>query len=351
MTHKELELLDFVKDLVLIFDSRRCLTWMNNSATDVFGKHVTGEDFVKIIRDPRAITTLNKVIEKEGNNLSGYLTIAAPVEQQFEFQVNELSPELREFGQVIILLRDVTAITEANEFRSEFIANLSHELRSPLSSLSGFIETLLGPAKDDDGVRVKFLKLMENEARRMSNLIDDLLSLSKLEAEEHIPPSDSVDINALATSVITVARQRAAVHGMEIHLTAGSDIPEIIGDIDELRRVIRNLVDNAIAYGRENSIIRVSINSVASVYPSNRPGVSLSVYNEGEGIKGEDIPRLTERFFRTDKARSRETGGTGLGLAIVKHAINRHRGDFVIQSTLGKDATFTFSIPFSNNQK
>ena len=166
-----------------------------------------------------------------------------------------------------------------------------------------------------------------------------------MEAEEHIRPSEKVDLVTLASSVILVGKQKASKRNMEIRLNTENAVPSVLGDGDELRRVIRNLVDNAISYGEESSIIEVSINPIGLVYPAHVPGVALSVHNKGAGIEQTDIPRLTERFYRTDKARSRETGGTGLGLAIVKHAINRHRGDLKIESDEVKGTTFTFSIP------
>ena len=345
MDNVELEILDLINDPVVIIDAKRTLRFINKAAKLIFPGKSIDDDLVAAIRDPGALKAVDQILKDREVEVRGRLTLSAPVEQHFDFKVSLLPESLGELGKAIMLLHDITRVLDAEEFRSAFIGDLSHELRSPLSSLTGFIETLQGPAKEDDNARAHFLQLMENEAHRMKNLIDDLLSLSQLEAEEHIRPSQKVDLVTLASSVILVGKQKALKRNMEIRLNTENVVPSVLGDSDELRRVIRNLVDNAISYGEESSIIEVSINPIDLVYPAHVHGVALSVHNKGTGIEQTDIPRLTERFYRTDKARSRETGGTGLGLAIVKHAINRHRGDLKIESDEVKGTTFTFSIP------
>ena len=347
MDNVELEILDLINDPVIIIDSKRTLRFINQAGKTIFPGKKPDDDLVSAIRDPGALKAVDQILKDEEREVRGRLTLSAPVEQHFDFKVSLLPDSVGQLGKAIMLLHDITRVLDAEEFRSAFIGDLSHELRSPLSSLTGFIETLQGPARDDENARAHFLQLMENEAFRMKNLIDDLLSLSQLEAEEHIRPSERVDLFSLASSVILIGKQKALKRNMEIRLNTESGVPSVLGDDDELRRVIRNLVDNAISYGEEDSIIEVSINPIDLVYPANVPGVSLSVHNKGTEIEQADIPRLTERFYRTDKARSRETGGTGLGLAIVKHAINRHRGDLKIESDEIKGTTFTFSIPAS----
>jgi len=347
MDNVELEILDLINDPVIIIDSKRTLRFINQAGKTIFPGKKPDDDLVSAIRDPGALKAVDQILKDEEREVRGRLTLSAPVEQHFDFKVSLLPDSVGQLGKAIMLLHDITRVLDAEEFRSAFIGDLSHELRSPLSSLTGFIETLQGPARDDENARAHFLQLMENEAFRMKNLIDDLLSLSQLEAEEHIRPSERVDLFSLASSVILIGKQKALKRNMEIRLNTENGVPSVLGDGDELRRVIRNLVDNAISYGEEGSIIEVSINTIDLVYPANVPGVSLSVHNKGAVIEQTDIPRLTERFYRTDKARSRETGGTGLGLAIVKHAVNRHRGDLKIESDEIKGTTFTFSIPAS----
>jgi len=229
--------------------------------------------------------------------------------------------------------------------RADFVSNVSHELRSPLSSLLGFIETLRGPARDDAEARARFLEIMEAEAKRMTRLINDLLTLSKVETEEHIRPEGTVDVVDLLTQVANILSVRAKERGMTIAVESKGDYPKVLGDADELTQVFQNLVANAITYGSEGTPIRTVVGSEATVPGTGAAGLSIAVINQGEGIPPEDINRLTERFYRVDKGRSRSMGGTGLGLAIVKHIVNRHRGHLSIESTLGKDTTFTVHLP------
>jgi two-component system phosphate regulon sensor histidine kinase PhoR len=222
---------------------------------------------------------------------------------------------------------------------------VSHELRSPLSSLLGFIETLRGPARDDPEATERFLEIMEAEAQRMTRLINDLLALSKLETEEHIPPEDEVDLAPVLAHVGNILSVRAGARSMDIEIEHPETLPAVLGNQDELTQVFQNLVSNAIAYGRARTRIRVVASRLENLADGLATGVKVSVINEGEGIPPEEIARITERFYRVDKGRSRSMGGTGLGLAIVKHIVARHRGHLEIESVLGKLTTFTVSLP------
>jgi two-component system phosphate regulon sensor histidine kinase PhoR len=229
--------------------------------------------------------------------------------------------------------------------RADFVANVSHELRSPLSSLLGFIETLRGAARDDPAATERFLGIMESEAQRMTRLINELLVLSKVETEEHIRPEDTIDLRPVLVQVAATLGVRAKERGMDIDVDLPEDLPLIAGNPDELTQVFQNLISNAVSYGSPDTSIRVVVAARAQIPGTESPGASVSVINLGEGIPPEDISRLTERFYRVDKGRSRSMGGTGLGLAIVKHIVAHHRGFLDIKSQPGQETTFTVYLP------
>ena len=237
------------------------------------------------------------------------------------------------------------------KIRQDFVENVSHELRSPISSLIGFIETIQGPAKDDAESQKKFLSIMMSEAQRMSRMVEDLLSLSKVEVIERMRPEEPADLTNLITMTTELFARQAQNRSMNIKLDMDVNLPSIQGDADELLQVFNNLVDNAIKYGREKTNILIKVRvidripDIGGTGGTGGTGISIVVENEGDGINPDEIPRLTERFYRTDKGRSRELGGTGLGLAIVKHIINRHRGRLVINSNLNDKTTFTVFLP------
>jgi two-component system phosphate regulon sensor histidine kinase PhoR len=264
-----------------------------------------------------------------------------PTERTFDAQITALPPagEGEADGSgVMLFFRELTEARRLERMRVDFVANVSHELRTPLASLVGFIETLLGPARDDAAARNRFLEIMRGQAWRMTRLIDDLLSLSRIELREHVAPSSPVDLHSVAAQIIdtlsTVTRER----GVTIGLVAPEQPAMVLGDEDELSRVVENLVENAVKYGESGGCVDVTIEC-------RYREIELAVRDYGPGIAREHLPRLTERFYRVDAAESREKGGTGLGLAIVKHIVNRHRGRLTIESEPGKGALFRVIFP------
>ena len=245
----------------------------------------------------------------------------------------------------MIVLHDVTRSRRAEQARADFVANVSHELRSPLAALIGFIETINGPARNDPEARSRFLNIMQREADRMSRLINDLLSLSKVEINEHILPTKRVEINTVVRQVVELLTVKARDRNMSLTLRMDDLNAMVQGDPDELNQVFQNLVDNAIKYGREGTEISIAIERIDRVPDTNRFGVAISIEDRGDGIPSEQLPRLTERFYRVDKARSRDMGGTGLGLAIVQQIVNRHRGKLSIRSREKTGSTFTVILP------
>jgi two-component system phosphate regulon sensor histidine kinase PhoR len=244
-------------------------------------------------------------------------------------------------------LVDLTTVKRAEEMRADFAANASHELKTPLSAIIGFIETLRGPARDDPKAQDRFLGMMAAQAERMARLVNDLLALSSIELVEHAPPTTPVALGTIVRSTAQALEMRATARHMRISLAIDDSLPPVPGDSEQLAQLIQNLLDNAIKYGAAGSEIAVHL--ALSDAPTGMAGggkaAALSVTDHGDGIPPEHIPRLTERFYRVDSARSREAGGTGLGLAIVKHILGRHRGYLKVDSTVGVGSTFTVYLP------
>lgn len=244
---------------------------------------------------------------------------------------------------LLLTFNDLSPLRRVEEMRADFVANASHELRTPLAALLGFIETLQGPARNDSVAREKFLGIMQQQAARMARLIDDLLSLSRIELNAHLQPNVAVDlaptVRQVADGLQTLARDRA----VEIKLTTPSEALVVLGDRDELIRALENLVENALKYGEAGK--RVDITLARAQTRAGTPEARIAVRDYGPGIAPEHLPRLTERFYRVDVADSRAQGGTGLGLALVKHVLNRHGGRLSIESTPGQGATFVMHLP------
>lgn len=249
-------------------------------------------------------------------------------------------------GRVLVLLADRTRERAAERTRADFVTNASHELRTPLAGLIGLIETLRGPAADDPAAQRRFLGIAADQAARMHRLVEALLDLSRVEMTQHRRPTDRVDLAELAESVAAGFEPGLRARGAALHVAADPAPPPVLGDADQLAQVVQNLLDNALRHGGEGVHIRLTAEAAppGERWPA-RPGVVLAVADDGPGVAREHIPRLTERFYRVDKGRSRATGGTGLGLAIVKHIVNRHRGQLRIESAAGTGTTVRVWLP------
>ena len=298
-----------------------------------------GEHLSRGLRAPEVLDALARVLAG-GDAENAAWAERAPVECWFEATVAPLRLEGFEPGAVVSL-RDLTEARRVERMRADFVANASHELRTPLASLLGFVETLQGPARDDGAAREKFLGVMREQAQRMARLIDDLLSLSRIEQHLHLRPADPVDLSALTLHIAETLTHLARDNGVRLDLDAA---PGVVapGDRDELARVVENLIENAIKYGRRDSDpaprVEVTLRQTGST-------AELTVRDFGPGVAPEHIPRLTERFYRVDANKSRAKGGTGLGLAIVKHIVLRHRGRLAIESDIGEGSTFRVLLP------
>ena len=249
----------------------------------------------------------------------------------------------RGFDILLMTFNDLTPLRRVEEMRADFIANASHELRTPLAALLGFIETLQGTAKEDPAARAKFLAIMQGQATRMARLIDDLLSLSRIELNAHLKPNTPIDLAPIVRQVADGLQTLARDRGVEIKVATPAEQLVVLGDRDELIRTLENLVENALKYGAAGK--RVDVSLTRGLTGAGQPEAQVAVRDYGPGIAPEHLPRLTERFYRVDVVDSRAQGGTGLGLALVKHVLNRHGGRVSIESARGAGATFTMHLP------
>ena len=306
-----------------------------------------GEPLVLALRAPDVIDALRRVMAS-GETETVPWSERVPVERVFDVTVAALLSAEGDAVATLLTLRDQTELRRVERMRVDFIANASHELRTPLASLLGFIETLQGSARDDSKARERFLVIMREQGRRMSRLIDDLLSLSRIEQKQHLRPDAVVDLAQTIHSVVDALSPMAQDLGVEIRFSASGPTP-VLGDRDELVRVAENLIENAIKYGVRPDEPRPGVVDVAIA--STPKHATLTVRDYGHGIPPEHLPRLTERFYRVDAGQSRAKNGTGLGLAIVKHILTRHRGRLSIASRIGQGSSFTASIPLDDRKK
>ena len=338
-------ILDGLRDSVILVNERREVVGYNRAARELLHLNIKGLDLALSLPHQRVIEAADDVLSGKPPR-TVEVTLSSPIARTFELHASVLPAKVP--GKAVwalLVMHDVTESKTAEKIRADFVANISHELRSPLTSLCGFIETLKGVGREDAESRDWFLEIMEAEAKRMTRLVDDLLSLSRVEAMEHIRPDDTLAIKHLLKEVVDTVSARGRRKGIEVELDCAGSLPAVAGDRDELNEVFHNLLDNAIKYGREKTPARVTAR-VSEDFPGlGGEGVSVAVENTGDGIEPKHIPRLTERFYRVDKGRSREMGGTGLGLAIVKHIVNRHRGHLAITSTPGEKTVFTVFLP------
>jgi two-component system phosphate regulon sensor histidine kinase PhoR len=327
-------------DPLIVLAGDRSVRRANTAARTAFGA-----DLPAVLRHPGLRAAIDRTIAQT-NPQTAELTLPVPVPREVHATVVPMDPPMSDGGQIVVVLSDRSRERAVERMRADFVANASHELRTPLASLIGFIDTLRGPAADDPPAQTRFLAIMAEQAARMNRLIDDLLSLSRIELIEHQPPSEVVGLDKLLPPLVAGFEPRLKEHKLTLDLSIAPERPLVIGDADQLAQVVQNLLDNAVKYGREGGTVRVAVQpgSGAPRWPA-RPGFVLSVADQGHGIPRSQLPRLTERFYRVDKGRSRAVGGTGLGLAIVKHIVSRHRGQMLIESEEGVGTTVSVWLP------
>jgi two-component system phosphate regulon sensor histidine kinase PhoR len=339
----EESIVERLPDPLVVLGADRTVRRANAAARANFG-----HDIHAVLRHPDLRAAIDRAIAggPAAAPQTTQLRVPVPVPREVQVMVVGLDSPLSGGGGVLVVLSDRTREKVVERMRADFVANASHELRTPLASLIGFIDTLRGPAADDPPAQARFLDIMAEQAERMNRLIDDLLSLSRVEITEHQAPSGKVDLEELIDRILAGFEISFRQRGTTLHWQPTLGLPKVIGDTDQLEQVAQNLLDNALKYGRQGGTIRVclEIAQPGGTLPA-RPGLLFSVADDGPGIPRQHLPRLTERFYRVDTGRSRAVGGTGLGLAIVKHIVNRHRGMLQIESEAGKGAKFSIWLP------
>ena len=330
-------------DPVIVLDRDGRVIALNEPARALAPALRQGEPVTLALRMPELTEAIDRACSKGEEQRVEY-SERVPIDRWFEAVAMPVrrTSDARAPDFVLLTFRDLTPLRRVEEMRADFVANASHELRTPLAALSGFIETLQGSARDDTKARERFLAIMQEQARRMARLIDDLLSLSRIELNAHRRPDAPVDLNPIVRQVVDGLQTLARDRGVIIEVEAAEALT-VFGDRDELVRLFENLVENALKYGAAGK--RVEVKLARGTTPEGQAEAIVGVRDYGPGIAPEHLPRLTERFYRVDVRESRAQGGTGLGLALVKHILNRHRGRLSIESATGAGATFTVHLP------
>jgi len=336
--------LDQLPSPFMLIDADHKIVVANMAAKDLLGEDIVGNDATFYLRQVEYINALERVLAGPESNFQVVrytnskdrifdVTVAAIPHQRSE----ERQPE------AVLFFYEVTSLIRAEQMRADFVANASHELRTPLTSILGFIETLIGPAADDKAAQGRFLGIMQTEAERMVRLIDDLLSLSRIEMTRYVAPEMEVNIKKLIVNTVGAIQPGAAARNIKMECNISENMPQIRGDGDQLTQVFINLLSNASKYCDPDSTVHISATPTL-----DNKRIQIRIRDEGPGISQEHLARLTERFYRVDTARSRKMGGTGLGLAIVKHILLRHDTNLDIKSEVGKGTEFSFRLPTAN---
>lgn len=340
--------IDAMPDAAIALSANGIILHHNALASEMFASVKTGQAVISVWRHPEFTEALEKAL-KATSPIVVHLFERVPLERRISAIITKLDRDKKNgtLPALLVTFRDLTEQDKLAQMRADFIANASHELRTPLASLRGFIDTLLGPAKEDPAARARFLDLMASQAMRMTRLIEDLLSLSRVEMHAHVPPRGVLDLNEVASYVVQTLEPLAQASEIVVSIERLPGHARIRGDREEIVQLLQNLAHNAIKYGHKAGTVALKISRIES--QNNGFRLVVSVTDDGPGIAPEHLPRLTERFYRINVASSRDKGGTGLGLAIVKHIVNRHRADLKIESRLGQGSTFT--VTFLEHEK
>ncbi len=334
---------------LLLIEANGAIVYANPAARRFFERLRVGEHYSTSFRAPDFLDAIADALSF-GASRSFDFTLHGDRNRAIRAHVDGgvLAPGAEASGRrhALCLFEDRTHDVRVARMRTDFIANASHELRTPLSSIKGFIETLQGPAREDADARDRFLAIMQAQAERMQRLVDDLLSLNRIELNEHVAPTETLDLGELANETAEALAPMARARGARIVCRVPLRGPKVRGDRDQLIQALGNLLENALKYGAGSPVEL----SLADPSPDHPGMIGLTVSDSGEGIPHQHIPRLTERFYRVSVKRSRDQGGTGLGLAIVKHILSRHRGELSIASEIGKGSRFTLRLPGDRSQ-
>ncbi|MEO3386348.1 ATP-binding protein [Mesorhizobium sp. CAU 1741] len=327
-----------VPDPMVVCDARGAALYANPAATNAFGQIPRGSILAHKFRTPEMQQLIGNALKQRRAGTIDYVE-RIPIERVFKVAVMPVDDGS---GLFVIHFKDQSETRRIDRMRADFIANASHELRTPLASISGFIETLRGPARNDEKARDNFLQIMQTQTARMARLIDDLLSLSRIEMKPYARSDEKIDVVQIVAGVVESLGHLAGEYGVQVNLERPDKPVLIPGNRDELIQVFVNLLENACKYGQSGGRVDISI-SAATGGPT--PEIAVAIRDHGPGIAEEHIPRITERFYRVDVESSRVKNGTGLGLAIVKHILTRHDGRLTVRSKIGEGSTFTVHLP------
>ena len=324
----------------LAIDANQRVSMMNAEAVSLLGEGLLDRHYITALRQPALLEAVEAALTTRNTQISQFIVNESTQDALYKVSCAPIDENL-----TLLCFEDQSDKENVSQMRRDFVANVSHELKTPLTALLGFIETLNTSARSDASARARFLEIMEREAQRMNRLVSDLLSLSQVEAVERMRPNEVVDVSRLLQETVTTLAPVAEARGVRLHVVSPDRLVEMAGDKDQLRQVFINLIENAIKYGGPNNEVSVTLSDISYQTRLGCEGIAISVVDKGPGIDALDIPRLTERFYRIDSHRSREMGGTGLGLAIVKHIVSRHRGVLKIDSAVGKGSEFKIILP------
>jgi len=330
----------------MVIDASYRITLANPAVLELLGHDPGGMNVVSLLRQASVLTAIDAAIVDGRSADARFLFTGLSGEVVYRFKAVPLR-DATEITGAVLSFEDRSQAEDSDTIRRDFVANISHELRTPLTALTGFIETLRTSARNDPEARERFLAIMETEAQRMGRMVSGLLSLSRVQADQHVRPRSQVNIAGVLRSVIATLEGKLKAARVQI-VSEGLEVKaKVQGDRDQLTQLVLNLIENAIKYGGHDKTITVTLSYIEHDRSLRRPAYRLDIQDQGEGIDPLHLPRLTERFYRVDDHRSREMGGTGLGLAIVKHIVNRHRGRLKITSKQGVGSSFSVIIPAS----
>ena len=328
-----------LKSPILLIGPDQRVAMQNSAMTATLKLDFTGRNYVTALRQPALLAAIEGARRNKTRQTARYILRDGEIDLTYEASAVQVD------DHIVVMFEDKTAAKETDILRRDFVANVSHELRTPLTALLGFIETMQGPAQNDPAAQQRFLKIMATQADRLRRLVDDLLSLSRVEESERSRPTTLVDFKLIVGQSMDLLQPLANAAGTHIRMGVADDVPVVPGDEAQLQQVTNNLIENAIKYGATPDGITISIKSPAYETVLRQSCIRISIADCGVGIPAHHLVRLTERFYRVDSHRDREMGGTGLGLAIVKHILNRHRGRLFFESVEGKGTTATIVLP------
>ena len=350
-TISDTAVLDSLPDPIMVIDRSGNILGANLSARTAFGEKITDKNVDKIFNSHSFINAVSRVLNKESASENLIFYVEEPIDQKLYAHIKQLPWLSKGKAVAVISIYDLTKSLKVEKMQSDFVANASHELRTPLSIISGFVETLQTSAKDDPEAQQNFLKIIAEQAEYMANLIENLLSLSRIELNQDEHPQDVVDVVEIVDDVTKAMKIKAKNRNMKIKVVKEKDIASIKADKHQIKQIVQNLTDNAIKYGPEGTDVTLRICNVDKIPASqtiktaDTSAVAIAVNNKGPKIGPEKLARLTERFYRLQEHKDQNIKGTGLGLAIAKHIIIRHQGNITVNSNGYNGTTFTIYLP------